>query len=420
MAVYAVLHGVRSFSKTRLKKVLVFVLIFVSLNGVWLRAFVTHSKVAGFVSSTELPGAKKMEKEKVSVTLIKAEKKFSELITKFNPLLLFLGIAGLFVMKDRRLAKLFFTTLVWLFILSAFGDSFKPQLELRRMGLIAAVLLIIPASFCVQHFFEVLGKKDLNPLFRKVFTSLLIASLVIVPVNAGAIYSNQSDIKFQYASSEVFELTDALKNNNSGGRVLFLGFILHELGESGVEHQDGGHIAPLVTWTNRELYSSHFFHARWMSIDPIPPSFLKKGDAGIEEFLDLMNVTEVVAFRKEWLTYCRRQPSYQKRADAGRFHLFTRTGYQPTPIIEGKADIVSASPGELTVKPYTQRVILKYRYFPFLRASSSDTGISDARVSGKFLFDELVGAHQTEAFQAIELEINQSFIDSGQVLTLRY
>jgi hypothetical protein len=415
LVIYSALYSVRSFSKTRVKTTLIFVTLFLVFNGLWLKTFITESKVAGFVSTAHLPGAAKKEKDGARIVLAKAEKKFAELATKLNPLLLVLGIPGIFLIKEKRFRNLLVCTFVWLFVLAAFGDSIKPQLELRRMNLIAAVLLILPTSLTIEFIFEKLKESKLSPVVRSILVSATLACLLVVPINAAAIYSNRSDIKFQYASKDVFKLSDLLRNFNSGGRVFFFGFILHELGESGPGHQDGGHIAPLAMWSKREIYASHYFHARWSAIDPIPASFRARGQEGIEEFLDLMNVSEVVVFRKEWLKYCQQDTRYREVGNIGRFHVFTRSHYQPNPLIEGNAEILSVKPGEIRIKALTSKVVLKYRYLPLLRVSPSEVGLT-----GKFMFDEQIGANQTEAFQVIELEIPQKFIDSGEVISLTF
>ncbi len=417
LGVYSLAFALRTRSWSRLKMALFFVALFLTLNGAWLMTFVRESKVSRFVSSSHLPGAEKKQKSSFVADAKKSSKKLVELLTKMNPALLFLGVPGLFLLRERRLRIAIALTLFWLLTLAAVGDVLKPQLELRRMSLVAAVILLLPSSVCLEALLS--RPKDSFRAISRVMALAVAAGslgiLVLVPLNASAVYANRSDVLFHFAPRQVSLLADALKRYNSGGRALFLGFILHELGETGPGHQDGGHIAPLALWSERELIASHYFHARWSSIDPIPDSFRARGREGIEEFLDLMNVTEVITFRKEWFAYCQGDLSYVLRASLDRFHVFTRSRYTPTPLIEGDAEIVEATPGKLVIRPKTERVVLKYRYLPALRANTSEV-----RVSGKFLFDEQVGAGQTEPFEALQLEINRDFVDSSQTVELSY
>jgi hypothetical protein len=148
----------------------------------------------------------------------------------------------------------------------------------------------------------------------------------------------------------------------------------------------------LTFLSGKELYASHYYHRYWSSIDPIPKGFRARGEAGIEEFLDLVNATAVVTFKREWVDYCQARPWYRQVYRQGRFRLFIREHDTGGYFLKGTGT-VERVPRGLRVSSADSEVVIKYRYLPKLRFRN---GPPDLELFSVPAFDEDVGAGETE------------------------
>jgi hypothetical protein len=379
----------------RIWMLLAVLLAYLLINGSWLYTFVRLSKVQNFVSGSALPGA-----ESKSLDLQKLKKKAQEMVVRVSPFVLLLFVPSIFALKRERPG--FLVTIVWLLLLATIGDQLKPQLELNRAWLFAVFLALPPIGVLLARYLE---------SSSRVNTGIILLGIFLSPINAAALYQGRSDLIIRYAPQSVAKVIELFKSSPGEGRIFFLGFVLHELGQSYPDRQDGGHLAPLPLWVNREMYASHFFHARWSAVDPIPPEYRKRGEEGIEEFLDLVGATEVVSFDRRWVSYTHGNSRYELVGKAGAFHLYIRRGARWSPVVEGEARIDSVGLDELRVTALSPRIVLRYRYIDGLRADNP--GII---VSGRFAFNEEVGQGQIEPFEFIELNVPPEML--GQSLRL--
>jgi hypothetical protein len=212
----------------------------------------------------------------------------------------------------------------------------------------------------------------------------------------------------------VTELADAIREHGGEGRTFILGFILQDLGASDYNAQDGGHVALLPELSGKEMFAFEYYHSKWTTVDPIPRSFRVRGREGIEEFLDLVNATAVVTFRREWVDYCQRDSRYTQVWQGGRFRLYTRQG-SSTPFLRGAGEVRRPSREALELIPKSTEVVLKYRYLDALRAN-----LPGVKLSGEHAFDEDVAEGKTKPVFYIKLEIPQEIVDRQERIRISF
>lgn len=420
-------------------KVLTFFVLFITLNAPWVAVFFDESSVMSFVSGNVLPGtssaAPATSPEPIPLTLERLGDSLSAVmkatrpaLSKVNPLLLCVFLPGLFILKRGVTRTVLSATIFWLLLIGAFGEFFKPQLELRRMLLPAAIFMCIPAAVFVRAFVEA-ALKELNVLrshgeftalqlkvvYRVFGAVLLLGATGMTVLVADGAYCNKSDEHYQFAPLELHSLSEAIAKHGGRGRTFFVGFILHELGARAYDTQDGGHVAPLPIFSGKPMYASDFYHSRWQTIDPIPKPFRARGSEGVEEFLDLVNATAVVTFKREWAAYCQNNPRYKEVYFEGRFRLFVREQESPSYFLEG-AGSLEQLPNGIVVTPTTDTVVLKFRHHKKLKATPA-TGVE---LSPEYVFDEDTSPHTTAAVNFIRLKISPELLAQGAAIKLTY
>ena len=439
IAVYSLFAYRTAFSTNRRLYVGVFALLFVLCNGPWMSVFVEESKVLSFVSKSEMPGVASSQEPKqvhsrtsdsgtVSTSKSLRENLNSELkllralFAKVNPLVLLFFLPGMFFLPNSRLARVLLCSIVFLLLCVVAGEILKPQLELRRMLIPAAFLSVFPVSCVVTHILkssadQILGVyRAPTVLGKTVYSAVLVLTLgavMLSPITVAAFYQNRSREHFKEAPDMLDSFVSAIQNYGGEGRVFFLGFILQDFGASDYRSQDGGHIALLAALSGKPMYAHYYYHSRWETIDPIPKSFRKSGSKGVEEFLDLLNVTSVVAFRREWIDYCRKSPSYQEVYRSGKFHVFTRRAPTDNYFLEGDGSIETLKDGfEVTAK--TSRVVVKFRYLPKLKTNYSE----HVELFSQWVFDEETGSNSVQAVRFVGLNIPSELI--GKPIKVSY
>jgi len=274
-----------------------------------------------------------------------------------HPLILFLGIPGICLLSRR--SKLFFAlTSAWLLFLGTVMVPIKPQLELDRMLLILAMVLTLPTG-AVLGAMVVQGER--GTWRGRVVIACVLSFLLVGPFITGSILRNRSVEQYRVASSEVTKIEEAILSFGGAGRVLFTGCVVHELNE--------GHLAPLVLRTNHPLMASSFVHNLWHYTQIFPYEYISREETGIEEYLDLYNVTAVFAHEPEWRDYfSKRSDRYQEVWRGERFILYRRAS-TPSYVLHGEGE-VRQSENKVVVVPKSDRLVLKFNYLPFLRASA--------------------------------------------------
>lgn len=287
----------------------------------------------------------------------KSLKRWQESAVSMNPLILIFAIPALCALPAS--VRIAYSLIVgWLIFLGTFGVSLKPQLELDRMLVIAAIILCYPVARFIVSIFEESKKSWLS----RSAATIVGAFLLIGPFTTTNIVMGRSPEQYTFLSPGVKDFADTIQKNAQGGRALFSGCVLHEL--------SGGHLAPLPLWSSTPLIASSYAHNIWRYEQPIPKSFMEQGDVGIKRFFDLMNVTLVLAHEPHWRHYFMDRPNeYREVARQEGFILFSRLNVNPSYVLEGSASSVQQDDNSVQLTPSTERVLLSFKYYPFLRSS---------------------------------------------------
>lgn len=395
-------------------RLLVFIGIVAAAHALSLVTLLREADLARLFTRDSLPGTASGAEWDIGALISGAIRNARIAAHKINPLLAVFALPGLAVLR-RPYRQVFSATIFWLLALASFGPDLKPQLELHRMAIPAAFLLTIPVAAVLVRALgsaKFLGAKGWGRR-RQVSMALAIGMVFYTMVNAGFTWANRGGERFSLAPRDLPDLVQAVKDHGGPGRVFVSGFILHDYGAHAYNTQDGGHIAPLAAFTGREFYASHYYHVYWSTVDPIPQSYRSRGAEGIEEFLDLINATSVLTFRREWTKYCRRQAGYREVWSSGRFHLFVRTHASNSYFAEGRGRVEVQDDGVI-VFPQTPVSVVKFRYVPQLAASAG------AELSPAHAFVEEIGEAERREVSFVRIAVDDELLKSGRGVRIGY
>jgi hypothetical protein len=300
-----------------------------------------------------------------------------------NPLLVVFALPALLSLTGAPQMALGLITL-WLLLLGTVGVSLKPQLELDRMVVLASIVLTIPTGAFLTRLFSDSAKSAL----WKTAASVSGSFLLIGPFVTASVVLGRSDEKYRFAGPEVSSLATTLRENAGGGRVVFSGCVLHEF--------SGGHLGPLPMWSGVPMVASSYAHNIWRYEQPIPKELLDRGDAGIREYLNLQNATIVLAHEPTWVEYFRSRPDeYHRIRQDGEFFVFSRIGYTPSYTVEGSIRDLSTTSSSISFTPLSERIVLKFKYFAFLKSSACS--LEPYPVGGGLVFIRLSGCPLNES-----------------------
>ncbi len=297
-----------------------------------------------------------------------------------NPILLLLTIPGIFLFVGLK-RTVYITTTIWLIAVGTLGTELKSQLELDRMFIYLGLLATLPAANCIEKLIKLcreLGSKILASV-----TALILAILFTGPLVSGAVIRNRSLERYYFSTDLVDNIVTALRTHDNQGRVLFAGFILHELNHA--------HFAPLAPWSGVPLVASSPFHNVWNYTSIFPETVNKRNDESMLSFLDLFNATYVLAHEDEWKRYYSLRPEQYElvwhSGDRIDFQLFRRRNYESNYFYSGSGELVTQDSSSIKVKLNSAEAVIKFNYFPFLEASSCI--IQPEQVSADYKFIKL-------------------------------
>ncbi len=280
-----------------------------------------------------------------------------------NPILLFLGIPGLFLFAGRS-RRLFTAMTLWLIALGAVLAPIKPQLELERMLVILGLLLSIPAGSAVAELLQTaaFGRPRLS---LQLLASFAAAFILTGAASASAIVRNRTLDTYAFSDEVVSSMAEAISRYANNSRVLFSGFVLHEL--------DKGHLAPLAYFTGKPLVASSPVHNTWWYTDVIPEYYRDAGPAEVENFFNYMNAGIVMAHEPFWRHYFASQPSvYKLLWEGGRFKMYRRLSNVNTYFLKGAGLMLEQRTDGVVLRVDGPEAVVKFRYFPFLEASNCE------------------------------------------------
>lgn len=355
-------------------------LAILAVNIPWMLVFLSVSSVGQFLSlsrpaaQAKVSVAEDKDPHALSRTVVRGgAKKFSpgkavshmrDSSSKMNPLVLFLALPGFLMFTKRSIRTVYGVTALWLLIPGIGGPFLKPQLELDRMLVILGLISAIPTAQVIAW-----AVNEGRLPGASVACGYLFAGLFSV----SGVAHDRSPVQFVFAEDLVWELSDAIRANGGDGRTLFSGFMLHDLGS--------GHLLPLTMFSGKPLIASSPFHNVWWYTDVIPPSYGRRKAEGIEEFLDLYNVTAVISRERKWRAYFDRDPAkYMPVFRKNGFSLYRRQ-YESSYFVKGSGSVLEQGTDYVKVRVDSPSAVIKFNYFPFLqtdRCSILSEDISDS------------------------------------------
>ncbi len=360
----------------RKKNLMLVAFLLLSINLPWIVIFWSVSNVGSFLTSHK-PGFSQMHElaedksavrteatayrhKSEGLSLSKALSKLRQSSVSTNPLIFLFFLPGLFALKNSYSRASYAAVGVWLLILGSLMVTLKPQLELDRMLVVLALLGVVPVS------------AGLSALIRKAWCKTGLINLSTACLACGFLFAsffatnsvilNRSIEQYHFAEDIVPSIKEAILDNHRGGRVIVAGFILHEL--------SNGHIAPLTEFTRVPLIASSPMHDKWMYEQVVPPSFIKRGHEGIDEYLDLYNVSAVIAEETFWRRYFRAREGFSEVWSHDRFVLFERQTFPDNYFLKGAGELLKQTTNSVVLRVNTSEAVVKFNYFPFLSSSS--------------------------------------------------
>ena len=340
----------------------------------WLYFFWTEWNVSSFLDQPEttvvnqaelgeMEEAKVVEKrgfrssEPLGLNLEESKRLFSDSLIRINPLLLILTIPGIALMRPY-IRKVFSILMGWLVILAGVLPPLIPQIELDRMFMVLAHLASLPVALAIE---SLLSRTDLRG--RRFFGSVAMSFLLVGLIVSKAIVGNKLEDRYSFASKELAEVVTFIQENLSGpGRLLFSGFVLHDL--------DRGHIAPLPALTDKPSIAVSPFHDQWSYNQPFPKEVVAAGEKAILDYLALVGADSVAAHERKWREYFLDRPKYfDSIGKAGSFDFFAVK--KPADYFyEGSGEVLEQSTSGLTLKlaEGVDTAVVKFRYYPHLES----------------------------------------------------
>lgn len=374
--------------------VLVLAISLAVLNAPWILLFIRVSKVANFVTSDrssystldrQVLGGSEVSSNVTVFNYTDIGKAITDWAITVNPLILLLALPGLALYRKGSTAKkLLCLTTIWLLFLGTLGAKLKPHLDLDRMLIMLALVLSLPTAKALEHL--LCHAQQNRDLYSKFIAACCFGFLLASPLFTGSVLRNRSYEQYNFANSEVLELASAIDLYAKNGRTLFSGSVMHQLG--GTSELNGGHLAPLTFLSSKPLMASSFLHNIWEYTDIIPAQYRSRGDIGVEEYLDLYNVSLVAAHERFWINYFKERPRLYRKVWTGqRFNLFQRIGFQSSYFVKGTGEIESINIDSIILKLTSNQAIIKFNYFPFLDATGCK--LKDFKIAEGISFIEI-------------------------------
>ena len=347
-----------------LRKITVFFLI---INIAWMSLFIKVSKVAGFLNADKSSSFEAtsqgefskaiVKKKSHSLSIEKLHESFKENSLRINPLIIiFIGISALLSKIKSYDRNIILITISWCFLIGFIGPVFKPQLELDRFIIIASILACIPVSSTL-NIIKNAGNFHIT-------NSILCGFIITSYASFSSILQNRGWNNFFLNNNDISKLNEFINNNTYSGRALFTGFILHDL--------SGGHLAPLAINSKVPLVGSSPVHNLWRYTDVIPSTYRERGEQGIEEYLDLLNATFILAHEPKWRKYFRQhKEAYEEVGAVNSFVGFKRLK-NSSYFISGDGEVINQLENKLVLKLTTKDAVIKFNYFPFLKVQGCE------------------------------------------------
>ena len=219
-------------------------------------------------------------------------------IKEGNPLLIFFGLGGIFFLPQKKIRYWFIPILVFLILLTGWGREINNELQLTRTAIPMFFIAVIPAGLWLGQLLEA---KNIRLILVK---AALIALLIMSGWSCMKIYKNRSLIRYSTIPPDICAMTGWIRENvPADGRILLAGPAIHAYG--------GGHAETLPYLSGREMLSADYVQFETAGrVDYFPPDEFRKTKDGLFKYMDLYNVTHVIAWDEPWKDVFRVYPDH--------------------------------------------------------------------------------------------------------------
>jgi hypothetical protein len=212
-----------------------------------------------------------------------------------HPWLLFFGLGGILISSRRGVRRLFGGMAIGLVVLAGWGQEWKPQLQLDRVGIPLMWIVVLPAGLWASAILRRAGRIWLIP------QAGLLALLFFGGLNTAQLYANRGPALIGTMSESTRRFVEWVPQNvPEGARVLFAGPTVHGYG--------GGQVAALPLFTGREMMACDYYNFSPKKVEyEYPPKNFRQPDR-VFEFMELYNVSHVVTYHDRWKRHFRADP----------------------------------------------------------------------------------------------------------------
>lgn len=204
----------------------------------------------GFVmepaAAVSAPGATEAAEQTLRTVLHDGWNTLMALLLEGHPAILFLGVAGVFFLQDRRLRLWLGPPVIALAVLAGWGEQLFPNLQISRMVIPLFFVGSLAAAAHMGRF--MVGRRPPE----QVAAAFLAALLALGGWNTARTYGNGGYARFAVLGDDVKRMAATIQREcPRGTRVLFAGRTVHGFGR--------GHIAMLPLLTDREMLACDYY-----------------------------------------------------------------------------------------------------------------------------------------------------------------
>lgn len=212
-----------------------------------------------------------------------------------QPLLIFLGIGGIWVIARPLVRRWFLPIILGLMILTGWGAWTCSALQLHRIAIPLFFAAIVPASLMASELFQ--SRNARLALLR----AALVAFLAVSGWNTARMFGNEGPARYVTIPPDIDAFARWLGTDDAdGGRVLFSG---------STQHGYVGHVAFLPYLAGREMMTSDYYHFGLGSIEyNYPPRAWRTSPEKIAHFMELYNVTTIATICDGHMAFLRAHP----------------------------------------------------------------------------------------------------------------
>ncbi|MFH0879671.1 MAG: hypothetical protein V2A34_08160, partial [Lentisphaerota bacterium] len=287
------------------------------------------------------------------------------ILREANPVILFMGVAGWFFARQRRLACWVLPGALLLWVLAGWGPLVKPDMQLMRMGIPMLFLMIVPAAAAME---DVLATADRSRL-AAFAGSALVVLLMLTGWNIRCMYAGKSHAPYRVMTEKTLQLAQRLHDlTPETGRVMFLGPTVHYYG-------DNGHVAMLPVLAGREMMACDYYHFSPKAVEyRYPPKAFRTDEKDLWDFVQDYNVALVVTYHPEGVKYLRQHPDFYEEVKGVPEAALFRVKQPMSLFFKGDGQVDAGFNNlHVTLVSPSDEAVIKYEWHEQLVASAPAT-----------------------------------------------